>query len=87
MNQYLVIVNNPANLFFSAGSRVTQISSQPVTSSEQDVVQILLAQQQVSISEIKMKPNAWPSNLYFTITAESSRAHWLIFIVNKRTDT
>ena len=23
----------------------------------------------------------------FTITAESSRAHWLIFIVNKRTDT
>ena len=22
----------------------------------------------------------------FTITAESSRAHWLIFIVNKRTD-
>ena len=24
---------------------------------------------------------------FFTITAESSRAHWLIFIVNKRTDT
>ena len=27
------------------------------------------------------------SNLHFTITAESSRAHWLIFIVNKQTDT
>ena len=24
---------------------------------------------------------------FLTITAESSRAHWLIFIVNKRTDT
>ena len=28
-----------------------------------------------------------PAKLFFTITAESSRAHWLIFIVNKRTDT
>lgn len=53
MNQYLVIVNNTANLFFfPAGSRVAQISNQPVAASEQDVVRILLAQQQVSIAEI-----------------------------------
>ena len=25
--------------------------------------------------------------MFFTITSESSRAHWLIFIVNKQTDT
>ena len=27
------------------------------------------------------------ANGFFTITAEPSRAHWLIFIFNKRTDT
>ena len=67
MNQYLVIVLIILQTFFSAGSRVAQISNQPVTPSEEDVVRILLAQQQVSIAEIKMKPNAWPSELYCSL--------------------
>ena len=50
-----------------------------------------------ALSSRQLKQNRWISYLfivvrlmsvvYFTITAESSRAHWLIFIVNKRTDT
>ena len=35
----------------------------------------------------KFRDSRKPVNLLFTITAESSCAHWLIFIVNKRTDT
>ena len=31
--------------------------------------------------------NTTETQKFFTITAESSCAHWLIFIVNKRTDT
>jgi len=50
-----------------AASRFAQISNQPVTPSEQDVVRILLAQQQVSMAEIKMKHNAWPSELYCSL--------------------